>query len=73
LINIPDAFYQWLFRVFTNLTGTTPVLGVQFQPQTAAPAHPVIGLVVLADGTIWNPGSGTGLYRYTGSAWHFIG
>lgn len=36
----------------------------------AAPSKLYDGLVVMADGTDWNPGSGQGLYVYYGSAWH---
>lgn len=35
----------------------------------AAPAGPVAGMVVFADGTTWNPGSGRGLYEYRASSW----
>ena len=38
---------------------------------TAAPSKPVLGQIVLADGTAWNPGSGRGLYYYDGG-WNFI-
>lgn len=31
------------------------------------------GLVAVADGTDWNPGSGQGAYVYRGGAWHFLG
>jgi hypothetical protein len=31
------------------------------------------GMVVLADGTDWNPGSGAGFYGYYGSAWVKLG
>jgi hypothetical protein len=33
------------------------------------------GMVVLADGTDWNPDAtnGKGLYRYNGSTWTFVG
>lgn len=41
-----------------------------FYPHTAAPPDPVEGMVVWADGTSWNPGSGAGLYEYRGGAWH---
>lgn len=37
------------------------------------PKKVVQGLVVLADGTNWNPGSGAGVYAYYGSAWHKLG
>ncbi len=38
-----------------------------------APTRPRTGLVVLADGTDWDPGSGAGFYGYYGSAWHKLG
>lgn len=39
----------------------------------AEPTRPRDGMVVLADGTDWNPGAGQGFYgRYAG-AWHKLG
>mgnify|MGYP000122881985 CR=1 FL=1 len=38
-----------------------------------APAKPRDGMVVLADGTNWNPGSGGGFYGYRASVWRFLG
>jgi len=38
-------------------TTTLPVLTVE-------PSKPVIGQLVFADGTAWNPGSGRGIYLY---------
>ncbi len=37
------------------------------------PAKPRDGMVVLADGTSWNPGSGAGYYGYRAGAWRFLG
>jgi hypothetical protein len=31
------------------------------------------GVVVLADGVNWNPGSGAGFYGYRAGAWRFLG
>lgn len=40
----------------------------------AAPARPVAGLVVYADGVTWNPGAGEGIYRYNlAGAWVLVG
>lgn len=39
----------------------------------AAPTKPRDGMVVMADGTTWNPGSGAGVYLYRASAWRFLG
>jgi len=35
----------------------------------AAPSRIVEGMVVKADGTTWNPGSGAGVYARIGGAW----
>lgn len=34
-----------------------------------APNKPRDGLVVFADGTSWNPGTGRGVYVYSSGAW----
>lgn len=39
----------------------------------AAPGKPREGMIVMADGTGWNPGSGAGVYAYRGGAWTFLG
>lgn len=39
----------------------------------AAPSKPRTGMVVLADGTYWNPGSGAGYYGYYGASWVKLG
>ena len=39
----------------------------------AAPKRPREGMLVLADGTAWDPGSGAGFYGYRGGAWHLLG
>jgi hypothetical protein len=38
-----------------------------------APKKVYDGLIVLADGTKWNPGNGKGFYGYHTGAWHFLG
>lgn len=38
-----------------------------------APTKPREGMIVKADGTTWNPGSGSGVYVYRGAAWHLLG
>lgn len=39
----------------------------------AEPARPRDGMIVLADGTAWNPGSGAGYYGYYGGSWAKLG
>lgn len=44
-------------------------LETQYKP----PKKIVEGMMVLADGATWNPGSGAGFYGYRGGAWRFLG
>lgn len=37
------------------------------------PERPREGMIVLADGTNWNPGSGVGFYGYANGTWAFLG
>ncbi|GKS86476.1 hypothetical protein AVMA1855_20010 [Acidovorax sp. SUPP1855] len=37
------------------------------------PAKLAEGMIVLADGALWNPGSGSGFYGYRAGAWRFLG
>lgn len=39
----------------------------------AVPKKYASGDVVKADGTTWNPGSGSGVYVYRDAAWHLLG
>lgn len=38
-----------------------------------APSKPRDGMIALADGTNWNPGSGAGYYGYRAGSWRFLG
>lgn len=38
-----------------------------------APSKLREGMIVLADGSSWNPGSGAGFYGYRGGSWRFLG
>lgn len=46
---------------------------VALDTKYAAPDRIFEGMVVKADGTTWNPGSGAGLYAYVGGTWKFQG
>ena len=50
-----------------------PVPFAQIEMSYAAPSKLRDGMVVLADGTSWNPGSGGGFYGYRAGAWRFLG
>jgi hypothetical protein len=40
---------------------------------TVLPTKPRDGDLRYADGTLWNPGSGKGVYVYKATAWVFLG
>ena len=52
-----------------NLQNSGKQSMLQLDELTSEPAIPVDGMVVYADGTSWNPGSGEGLYGYENGAW----
>lgn len=58
LRRIGQAMYPGIFPDFIQLTTLN-----------AEPDKPREGMVVLADGTDWNPGSGAGVYGYIGGLW----
>lgn len=41
-------------------------------PLHAEPDRPREGVIVYADGSDWDPGSGAGLYQYRSAAWVFV-
>lgn len=45
------------------------VRSVQLEPQAAEPAKYQEGLIVYADGSNWDPGSGAGVYVRGSSSW----
>lgn len=50
-----------------------PVFILQLAVSNVPPAKVRPGMLVLADGTNWNPGSGSGFYGYRAGAWQFLG
>ncbi|MDE1997792.1 MAG: hypothetical protein KGI52_02575, partial [Burkholderiales bacterium] len=50
-----------------------PVFFLSLAVSNVAPTKVRDGMVVLADGTNWNPGSGGGYYGYRAGAWRFLG
>lgn len=59
-----------LERIEVDLGGRLPSTIVY---RYAAPPKVFEGLIVGADGTNWNPGSGKGIYHYHTGSWHFLG
>lgn len=63
----PDYIYQELLRISNDLG---MIEGGRYLPMLyAAPGKPREGMLAVADGTSWNPGSGRGLYEYRSGAW----
>lgn len=61
-----------LNKVLRNLTYILPHLNENLGHVVPPGEFLVEGMLAYADGTNWDPGSGQGLYRYTGSAWSLI-
>jgi len=65
-----DQLREWMEGELRRLAQSIQIDDVvQFNILYAAPAGPVAGMLVFADGTTWNPGSGRGLYEYRSSSW----
>lgn len=64
---VPEYLRRQLELIAANLT---MVSGIQLDELKVVPGKPRTGMIVLADGTNWNPGEGQGIYAYYGSAWH---
>lgn len=69
-ITTTEELRLWVLAEFGRLAQSQAVLdGMVFNVLYAAPTGPIAGMVVFADGTTWNPGSGRGLYEYRTSSW----
>lgn len=65
---------NWTQRQLQRIAGQQQLMAVfGLATQHVEPTKRYAGMIVLADGTDWNPGSGEGVYRYNGSAWVFMG
>lgn len=57
-------------RIALALAGT---LSSELQELHVEPAKRRTGMIVLADGTNWNPGAGRGVYAFYNGAWNKLG
>lgn len=57
-----------LERIAQQALEPEPII-IYMQTTFAAPAKPAEGMLVRADGVVWNPGAGAGLYERLGGAW----
>lgn len=60
-------FIEGEFLAIAREFGETTAL--ELRPIHAAPVKPREGMIVFADGTVWNPGAGKGVYTYSGGVW----
>lgn len=65
-----DELKHWLNEQFQLVSEAIPSGDLLRLPvRTSAPDKPRNGMIVYADGTEWNPGSGQGFYGYEAGAW----
>ena len=66
----PDSVAEWAQREFELLAQELAETStVELRPIYAEPVNPREGMIVYADGVQWDPGSGVGVYTYSGGAW----
>lgn len=68
---LPSWLQQEVLNIARAMSGAQPY--IRLAVQYAEPAKLVDGMVALADGSSWNPGSGGGVYCYRTGAWRFLG
>ena len=71
--NDPAQLPGFLLQELQNIARSTDTSIAHLAELNKAPAKPRAGMVVLADGVSFNPGSGPGFYGYRGGAWRFLG
>lgn len=62
-----EYLFQELLRISNDLVLAEE--GRQLPVRSVAPTKPREGMLIIADGTSWNPGSGAGHYEYKAGAW----
>ncbi len=68
--NLVEYIQRELQRISEAFEG---VKAVELDEIHTAPLRPRNGLIILADGTNFDPGSGAGFYGYSNGAWAFLG
>lgn len=72
----PERIMETLFRELLELARTSTFAdAIELPYLNAPPSKTNPGMIVNADGTNWNPGSGQGTYRrnLANNAWVFLG
>jgi len=74
LIDSFEGMCEYIYRELRRVSDATlSVENVRLAELHVAPDKPREGMIVLADGTDWDPGSGAGFYGYRGSSWTLLG
>lgn len=71
-VSVSDDLLRYLEQELREISGELSLpefQGVTLTVLYAEPERYFPGLIVYADGTTWNPGSGEGVYVRTSSAW----
>lgn len=62
---LTDDLVRYVYDELQRISNDLNTLDfIRLEVQNAAPAKPQQGMVMYADGTNWNPGSGEGIYFY---------
>lgn len=70
------VIFEWLLQELATVSSITQIAEErQVLVFHRAPTKPRDGMLVLADGTDWNPGNGRGYYGYDSltAQWRFLG
>lgn len=70
-----SAIVRWVQEEFESLVHRLNLLSeVRLEAHTAVPERPRAGMIVYADGVLWNPGAGEGIYYYKSTGvWTLLG
>jgi len=71
---LPLDAQPWLIREINTISQASdaPSPFVALQELHNEPQRPRDGMIVIADGTDWDPGSGIGAYFFQAGTWHFM-
>lgn len=71
---IDDDYLKWITQEFEAIEQEFSIQDmVRLKRLNVAPKKTYVGLIVLADGTNWNPGAGQGFYGYYNGTWNKLG
>ncbi len=69
-----DLLATWMAEQFRRLAFISQEYAyLQIAELHEAPDRPENGMIILADGTDWDPGSGAGFYGRSAGAWVLLG